>query len=250
MPTPEYERDTPAAREDRFTTTLWTVVLAAGDGSSSTAREALDRLYRTYWYPLYAYIRRRGYSAEDAQDLAQEFFARLVAKNYLAGVDRAKGKFRSFLLASLNHFLANEWDRARAAKRGGGQVAISLDADSTELRYQLEPVARETPETIYDRHWAVELMKQALERLRGEYAAAAKTEQFALLKTFLEAEPVPGEYAKVGATLGASASTVAVLVHRLRQRYRELVRAEVAQTVSSPAEIDDEMRCLFAALNG
>jgi len=224
----------------RFAATRWTIVLAAGHGTSPQAGRALEELCRTYWYPLYAYVRRRGYESHEAEDLTQEFFARLLAKKYLADVDREKGRFRSFLLASLKHFLANEWDRAHAQKRGGGQTLVSLDA---ETRYQREPVDEASADKLLDRAWAVALLDQVLARLEME----SEPKQFAALKAFLTVGQDAIPYAEVAGKLGTTEGAVKVAVHRLRKRYRALLREEIAHTVASPAEIDDEIRHLFAA---
>src|SRR6266516_3176522 len=213
----------------QFTTTHWSVVGAAPESAS-----ALETLCCTYWYPLYAYIRRRGHSPEEAEDLTQGFFARLLASEDLSGVDRAKGKFRSFLLAALNHFLANEWDRATAAKRGGNQVLISLDDENAEERYRMEPAAEVAPEKLFERSWARTLLAQGLARLRAEYAADGKPQQFDQIRCFLTEETGEGGYAAVAARLNMSTGAVAVAVHRMRQRYRELVRQEIGRTVTTP----------------
>jgi RNA polymerase sigma-70 factor (ECF subfamily) len=231
-----------------FTATHWSVVLMAGQSSSAQAAEALERLCRTYWYPLYAYVRRQGRAPHDAQDLTQEFFARLLAGNYLGTVGREKGKFRSFLLAALNHFMADERDRASAAKRGGGKVAISLDEQEAETRLQADLASPLTPDKIFEKRWAMTLLEQAFAKLREESVAAGNAERFDRLKIFLEDGTDAGDYAAVGGELGMAANTVAKAVHRLRQRYKELVRAEVANTVASPDEIKEEMRYLLAAL--
>jgi RNA polymerase sigma-70 factor (ECF subfamily) len=223
-------------------------VLAAGRDRAPEADAALERLCRTYWYPLYAYVRQRGYSPHDAQDLTQEFFAKLLEKNYLNEVDPAKGKFRSFLLAALNHFLANEYDRATALKRGGRQTPISLDAEMAEGLFALEPVSNVTPEKVFERRWASTLLDKALAGLQEEYAKAGKEQLFGHLKMFLTEGAASGEYAPVAKKLHMAPGTVAVAVHRLRQRYRELVRAEVANTLANPAETEEEMRHLFSVL--
>ncbi len=233
-----------------FATTHWSVVLAAGQSGSPDSTEALEKLCRTYWYPLYAYVRRRGYESHDAQDLTQEFFARLLERNSLRRADRQKGKFRSFLLASLNHFLADEWDKAMAQKRGGAHRFISLDDEEVEKRYQLEPASHLTPEKIFERRWALTLLDQALARLREEMVTAGKAEQFDRLKIFLATETADGDYARIGSRLNLSTTQVAMLVHRLRQRYREQLRSEIAETVASPDEIDDEMRHLIEVIRG
>lgn len=223
------------------------MLVAARDGSP-TAAEALEKLCRAYWYPLYAYLRRQGRDAQDAQDLTQEFFARLLARRDLERVDRAKGRFRSFLLASMKHFLANEWDKSHALKRGGGQQILSLDEEDAEGRYLQEPAADSTPEKLFEQRWAMTVLDAALARLKAEFAAADKARQFELLQPFLSGASADGDYAAVSGPLELNPGAVAVAVHRLRQRYRELVRAEVAQTVASPADVEDEMRQLFNAL--
>lgn len=245
----------PAERPPRtggniFATTHWSVVLAAGRGSSPESADALERLCRAYWYPLYAYVRRRGFNPHDAQDLTQEFFARFVERNYLTGVDREKGKFRSFLLASMNHFLANERDKANAQKRGGRQTFISWDNESAEKRYREEPLGATSPESIFEQRWALAVLNQALGRLRDEFRAADKADQFELLKVFLEGETQPGDYTGLAAQLEMTAGAAAVAVHRLRLRYRELVRSEIAETVACRADVEDEMRHLFKVIGG
>jgi RNA polymerase sigma factor (sigma-70 family) len=238
----------PEANAEIFATTHWSVVLAAKDNSTPAAREALERLCRTYWYPLYSYIRRAGYHADDAQDLTQSFFARLLASNSLASVLPEKGKFRSFLLTALNHSLVDEARRAKAGKRGGGQTLFSLDDDEAESRYQLEPASELTAERIFDQRWAVAVLDHAIARLREEFIAAGKERHFELLREFLSRESSDGAYAGTATQLQTSPGTVAVLVHRLRQRYRELVREEVANTVSAPGEVEEEMQYLFEVL--
>jgi len=230
-----------------FAATRWTVVLTAGHGSSPQAGRALEELCLTYWYPLYAYVRRRGHSPHEAEDLTQEFFARLLARNYLADVDREKGKFRSFLLASLKHFLANEWDRARAAKRGGGQPHLSLDVETAETRYRSEPVDDLTPEKLLERQWALALLDQVLTRLQAEFVADGKEKQFDELKVWLTEGKGATSYAAMAARLGTTEGAAKVAVHRLRRRYRELLREEISHTVATPAEIEEEIRHLFAA---
>ena len=231
-----------------FTNTHWSVVLAAGQGDTSQSAAALEKLCRTYWYPLYAYVRRQGQVPHDAQDLTQEFFARLLAGNYLQTVAREKGKFRSFLLAAMNHFLCDQRDRANAAKRGGGKVLILLDEEEAEGRYRADTSTPLSPDMIFEKRWATTLLQQAFEKLRQEFAASGKAEKFERLKVFLEDGTEPGDYAKLGSELGMAANTVAAAVHRLRERYRELVRAEIAHTVATPSDVNDEMRHLLAVL--
>jgi RNA polymerase sigma factor (sigma-70 family) len=232
----------------QFTTTHWSVVLRAAHPASVTAEAALSRLCQTYWYPLYAFVRRRGHSPEDAQDLTQGFFAHVLANHALTTVDQARGKFRSFLLASLRHFLVNDWERARTEKRGGGQPAVSLDAAAAESRYGLEPVDHASPDKLFERNWALALMEDALARLRAEQAEAGKAAQFAAMHPCLMDDAGAPRHAELAAQLGMSADAVKMAVSRLRRRYRELLCDEIAQTVSSPAEVEEEIRHLFAAL--
>jgi len=236
------------ARQVQFGSTHWSVVLEAAHESSPGSEEALVTLCQTYWYPLYAYVRRRVSDVHEAQDVTQEFFARLLEKNYLAQATPERGRFRSFLLTMFKHFLANEWNKARAQKRGGGQRPISLDLASAESRFGLEPADDLTPEKLYERRWAVTVMSNVLTRLRVEYAGKRKEEQFERLKVFLSGERAAGAYAKVAQSLGMTVNAVQVAVHRMRRRYRELLRAEIADTVADPAEVDEEIRNLFAVL--
>jgi DNA-directed RNA polymerase specialized sigma24 family protein len=241
------ESSTPAgtARGDVFATTHWTAVLAAGRRSTPQANVALEELCRTYWFPLYAYVRRRGHAREDAQDLTQAFFARFLEKNYLEGLSGERGKFRAFLLASLNHFLANEWDRARRQKRGGGLAALSLDWQDADTRYQIDPADNLSPDKLYDRVWAVTLLERVLARLRAESNADGKALAFEKLKPFLTAGKAAIPYAEAATALGVSEAAARVAVHRLRRRYRELLRDEIGQTLSDPAQVEEEMRSLF-----
>jgi len=223
-------------------------VLAAGRSDSTHARTALEKLCRTYWQPIYAFVRRQGHSPHDAQDLTQEFFAQLLERRSLADVDRAKGRFRSFLLASLKHFLANEWDKARAQKRGGGQVLIPIDAQSAESACGVDPADQMTADKVFDRRWALSVLDHALLRLREEHIREGKQDLFDQLKVTLTEASRSVRYAEIAAQLGMSEGAVKVAVHRLRQRYRELLRAEIADTVATPAEVEEEIRALFAAL--
>jgi RNA polymerase sigma-70 factor (ECF subfamily) len=230
----------------RFLTTRWNLVLnAAGTGATE---DALEQLCRIYWYPLYVYVRRRGHGPHEAEDLTQEFFARLLERRWLAGIQPEGGRFRSFLLTMLNRFLANEWDRTQALKRGGGQVLVSLDELAPEDRYGREPATRETPELAFDRAWAVTMLDQALASLRREADAERRSTQFELLHPFLSREAGDGEYDLVAGQLGVSPGAVAVAVHRLRRRYREQVRQEVMETLVDPGILDEELSHLYAAL--
>jgi RNA polymerase sigma-70 factor (ECF subfamily) len=229
-----------------FRTTHWSLVSLAGDADSPRATAALEKLCQTYWLPLYSYIRRQGYGPHDAQDLAQGFFARLLRMNSLASVGPEKGKFRTFLLAALNHFLSDERDHARAEKRGGGKNLISLD--EAEERYLEIPAPDLTPEKLYARRWALTVMEQALGRLGKEYGTAGNAALFEQLSGFLSREAGPGEYDSAAQPLGMSPGAMAVAVHRLRQRYRECVRFELSQTVTSHEDLELEMKHLFEAL--
>ena len=240
----------PSSGGEQFNTTHWSVVLLAGQSQTSKAEAALEQLCRSYWYPLYAYVRRKGHSSHDAQDLTQEFFARLLEKNYIQLAAQERGRFRSFLLKSLNHFLVNEWIRDHAQKRGGGQPLVSLDEVDAERIYQQEPATGLAPESLYDKRWAMTLLDRAMERLGVDYAAAGKRELFDQLKSLLLAECSGESYRQLAGPLGLSEGAVKVAVHRLRHRFREVVRAEIAQTVATPAEVDEELRCLMSALNG
>jgi RNA polymerase sigma-70 factor (ECF subfamily) len=243
------EQEGALSADARFATTHWSTVLAAADAQSERASAALASLCRTYWYPVYVYVRRAGRSREDAQDLTQEFFARVLQKRYLDAADPEKGRFRSFLLVVLKGFLANEWDRANRQKRGGGCEILSLDADTTEERYRAEPADDATPERAFERRWATTLLEQVLDRLEKELVNAGKGEFMAALKPFLIGEQERNAYEQVALRLGMTEGAIRVAVHRLRQRYRELLRFEIAQTVSRPEEIDGEIRHLFAAVS-
>lgn len=236
-----------AARGDIFATTHWTVVLAAGDRSSPAADAALEELCRTYWYPLYAYVRRQGHAREDAQDLTQEFFARLLEKNYLAGADSQRGRFRAFLLAMLKHFLANEWDRAHRQKRGGGATVLSLDWQDADTRYEINPPDNLSPDKLYDRAWALTLLEKVVAQLRDESLAEGRGGQFEMLKFYLMVGKSEVPHADAAAALLMSEGAVRVAVHRLRRRYRELLKQEIVQTLSDPAQAEEELRTLLGA---
>ncbi len=227
----------------RFDTTQWSVVLAAQEGSPSQARQALAALCEAYWEPLYAFTRRRGYPAEEARDLTQGFFVQLLEKDYLASVRPSAGKLRSFLLVSLRHFLSNERDRARALKRGGGAAPISLDAEAAESRYQIEAVDHLTPEKVFERRWALTVIDRVMARLRQE--AADKVEHFDELKGFLTGEEPQTPYRQVAERLAMSEGAVKTAVHRLRRRFGEVLRSEIAETVENDAEVDLEIRHLL-----
>ena len=221
----------------------------AGQETSPERAAALEKLCRAYWQPICGFARRRGWGEEDAKDLTQQFFARLLERNDFLGLDPRRGKFRTFLLAAFTHFLANEYDRANALKRGGGNTIISLDEFSADEWGGVPPAVEVSPGTLYDLGWAQAILRAALRELKEDMVKAGKPHQFDELKPFLTANAEAGEYAAAAERLGVDVSSVPVLVHRLRQRYRELVRQEVAQTVASPVELEEEMRHLFAVLN-
>ena len=235
------------ARNVSFATTQWSVVLAAGRGNVARSAAALEKLCQRYWYPIYAFIRRRGSDGHEAEDLTQAFFAHLLDQETLKKVDPAKGKFRSFLLASLTNFLANEWDKRQAWKRGGRIKIISLDEAMAEEFYRQEPVEEASPEKLFDRRWAALLVERVLARLKEDYAKEKKAELFAKLEPGLTGELSPGWLSGLGAGLGMSQASVRVALHRMRRRFGELLRREVAQTVASAADVDEEIRQLFMA---
>ncbi len=232
-----------------FCTTHWSVVLAARGPGSPAATTALEQLCRAYWYPLYAFVRRRGHDEEDAKDLTQGFFSRLLEHGSLESVDREKGRFRSFLLAGMRHYLANEWDRVQSRKRGGGTVQFSLDAEAPEDRYGLEPVDEVTPERLFERRWAHAVLGQVVARLEAEQDDAERRERFAALQPFLLRQPQATGYEAVAHQLGLSVPAVTSAIHRLRLRFRELFRSEIAHTVSTPAQVDAEIRYLVQVLS-
>lgn len=231
-----------------FAATHWSLVLAAGRDSTPDARAALEKLCRTYWPPLYSFVRRSGHPPADAQDLTQGFFFQLLQRNFLNAVDPRKGRFRSFLLASLKHYLSNERDRARAQKRGGGQAPISIDAQDAEGRYLHEPADPMTPDKLYERRWALTVLDQALARLQKEYAASGRGAIFEQLKGELTGAATRSPHMEIGQELGMTPGAVKVAAHRLRQRFGEVLRAEIAETVARPEDVEEEIRQLFQAL--
>jgi DNA-directed RNA polymerase specialized sigma24 family protein len=239
----------PPARESSFPSTQWTAVVCAGCGGSESG-QALARLCEDYWFPLYAFVRRSGYAAADAEDLTQEFFAWLLEKHVLAAADRQRGRFRSFLLAAAKNFLANQWDRAHAQKRGGGVNRLSLDFDAGESRLHLEPSHDLTAERLFERQWALTLLDRVMRRLDAEYEASGKGPQFQRIKQALTGDCQRLPYAAWASELGISEEAARQAASRLRKRYRELLREEVAQTLAEPADVDQEIRELFAALGG
>jgi RNA polymerase sigma-70 factor (ECF subfamily) len=232
-----------------FATTHWSIVMTAADAHSPQAMSALETLCRAYWYPLYAYVRRSGQDASEAQDLTQEFFSRLLSGNSLARVDRNRGKFRSFLLASMNHLLANEYHRACAQKRGGTAPHFSLDAVAADERYRIEPVDNLSPDKLFERRWAETLLDHVLERLRGEWEGRQRAQGFDDLKVFLLDSKGAVSFESTARRLGATVPAIKSAVQKLRRRYRELFEEEIACTVAQPDEVQDEIRSLFEALN-
>lgn len=232
----------------RFATTHWSVVRAAGRPDSVHYRQALETLCRTYWFPLYAYLRRQGYDRESAQEHTQAFFARLLEKHSVRLADPKRGKFRSFLLMSLKNFLADERDRERAKKRGGGRKILSLDFENAESRYSLEPADRLSPQKVFERSWALTVLERTMARLQAEADTEKKGKVFDHLKVYLTIKESSVPYSDAAERLEMSEGAVRVAVHRLRRRYRELLRDEIAQTVCSEEEIDQEIRDLFSAL--
>ena len=245
--TEEDQSETSAQPSPVFTTTHWSVVLEAGRIESPRAKAALEKLCQRYWYPLYAFIRRRGHDPHEAKDLTQSFFVHLLTHEALTGLDRSKGLFRSFLLTVLTHFLNDEWDRQQAAKRGGGRQIVSWDNLSAEEMYQHEPADSSSPESLFDRHWAFTLVRHALLQLRQEYAAEGKGELFAQLEPCLTGAINPGFYAEAAERLKLNAGAVRVALHRLRRRLGQLLRSEVARTVRRPEDIEEEIRYLFGS---
>jgi RNA polymerase sigma-70 factor (ECF subfamily) len=236
------------AEASGFATTQWSLVLRAAQPEDSAARAALEMLCRRYWFPLYAFARRRVATVHEAQDLTQEFFARLLEKNALAAASPERGRLRSYLLTSLKNFLSNEWDRANAQKRGGGRERLSLDWESGESRLSLEPIHADTPEREFERQWALTLLDNVVRRLQEEFASAGKSRQFELLKETLTGGRAAVDYSSVAAELTLTEEAARQAAHRLRKRYRELLRDEVAATVEHDGEVEDEIGRLFDAL--
>jgi RNA polymerase sigma factor (sigma-70 family) len=240
--------DPSASASPVFVTTRWTVVLAARDKALPQSEAALESLCRAYWYPLYAYVRRLGHQTADAQDLTQEFFVRLLAKEWLASADREKGRFRTFLIVALKRFLANEWDRVHREKRGGHAPHFSLDTELAEARYQSDSALELTADRIYERRWALTLLENTMNRLRAEFAQAGKAAEYERLKVFLTADKSDIAYADVARALSTSEGAARVAVHRLRRRFREVFREEVAHTVAAAEDVEEELRHLLSAL--
>jgi RNA polymerase sigma factor (sigma-70 family) len=238
-----------SGQAEHFATTHWSLVQAAGKGASADAQVALTSLCQTYWYPLYAYVRRQGHQPDDAQDLTQAFFARLLEKHYLQSADPERGRFRSFLLTAFKRFLSKERDREKAKRRGGGIKLLPLDFEAGERRYSLEPAHEVTAERIYKQRWALTLLDRVFDRLRDEFDQAGKPKEFNCLKLYLTGEAGTPSYRDIAAELEMTEGAVKVAVHRLRRRYRDLVREEIAQTVARPGDVDEELQHLFAAIS-
>lgn len=231
-----------------FRATHWSVVLTAGDTQSPESARALETLCRAYWYPLYAFVRRRGYDAHEAEDLTQAFFTYLLQKKAFGKIDQTKGKFRSFLLASLNNFLNNEWDKSQRLKRGGGLNVFSFDGVPADERYRLEPIHGESPEKLFERRWAEVVLERVIDRLRKESENAGQLARFEVLSPFLMSSSKATSYQSAAERLGLSVNAVTAAVHRMRLRFRELFRGEIANTVPSPEDVQDEIRSLLSAL--
>jgi RNA polymerase sigma-70 factor (ECF subfamily) len=237
-----------AAGERKFATTHWSLVVAAGDRRRADADNALATLCEQYWYPVYAFVRRRGYPAADAQDLTQAFFAALLEKDYLRSADCERGRFRTFLLTAVSKFLAKEVERARAQKRGGGRKPLSIDFADAEGRYRLEPADRTTPEMLFERRWAMMLLDRAIERLGADYARKGKTELFKKMRPLLIASDNEAEYSELAADLDMTPGALKVALHRLRRRFGRTLKEQIADTVAGPDEIEDEINRLLAAV--
>jgi RNA polymerase sigma factor (sigma-70 family) len=233
-----------------FPNTRWSVVLTAAGSDTTRAQAALEKLCQTYWYPLYAYVRRRGHSPPDAQDLTQAFFARLLERHWVDEADRDRGRFRTFLLTALSRFLSNEWDKQRRQKRGGDVVHVPVQLDTAETRYGHEPADNSTPEQCYERRWALTLLDSVLRRLRADYEGQGKQELFTALGGTLVGSRDALPYAALAKQLATSEGAVRVAVHRLRKRYRQLLREEIAQTTAGPDQVDEELRHLFTVMAG
>lgn len=250
MPKASSESSSLPGSERRFATTRWSIVVAAGRKGTAESESALATLCESYWYPVYAFLRRRGLKPADAQDLTQGFFALLLEKDYVRAADREVGRFRTFLLTAVSRYLSKERERKRAQKRGGGRAALSLDFDAGEVRYQLEPVDEWTPQRLYERRWALTVLDRVLERLGQDYAQVGKGELFSKLKIYLTGASNVPSYEELAGDLELSEGAVKVAVHRLRRRYRELLKEEIAGTVAAPDDVADELNCLLAALRG
>jgi RNA polymerase sigma factor (sigma-70 family) len=245
MPTRDSHSEISPRKAEVFNTTHWSVVLSATSDSSESSRNALEKLCQTYWYPLYAYVRRQGRNSHDAQDLTQAFFARFLEKNQVQRADRDRGRFRTFLLTSLKNFLIKEWEKQRSWKRGGRVAFVSWDEETAERRFAEEPADNSTPEVLFEKRWAATLLENVLVELRREFKAAGKERLFEALKVGIWGEKNNASHAEIAEDLGMTEGAVKMTVHRLRQRYRDQLRQEIAHTVSSPEEVDEELRHLM-----
>jgi RNA polymerase sigma-70 factor (ECF subfamily) len=246
---PEDSRDLPSVRAGHFVTTHWSLIRRAARTDVAEAEAALSELCRTYWYPLYTFIRRQGRNPHDAEDLTQAFFAKLLDKNYVDAAAKEKGRFRTFLLTALKRFLANEWDREHAQKRGGFQPMLSIDQERAEARFAAEPACAALPDVLFDQQWAAALLDQVMQRLGDEYAASGRAALFELLRSRLAPDASAPPYAEVAKQLHLSEAAIKMAVQRLRARYRQILREEISQTVSAPEEIEDEIRYLPATFS-
>jgi DNA-directed RNA polymerase specialized sigma24 family protein len=233
----------------RFLTTSWSLVRAAAGNPTADSDEALATLCQKYWHPVYAFVRRHGYGQEESKDLTQSFFMLLIEKHYLLHTNRERGRFRSFLLTAVKHFLANEWDREHALKRGGGQVLVSIDLVEAEKWHPISAIDEATPESLFERRWALSLLENVMAKLRAEFVGEGKTDQFERLSGFLIKDSESTRYQSLAIELKTSEGALRMLVHRMRRRYRRLLRAEISETVSEPDEIDDELRFLLSTLS-
>ena len=238
----------PATPKHEFASTRWSLVVSAGRDSSPDSRRALESLCETYWYPLYAYVRRRVSDVNVAQDLTQSFFADLLEKNYVGSATPDRGRFRAFLLTAFKHFLSKHWDRENAQKRGGGRAPISLNFDSADSSLRIDPASGLTPEQFYDQQWAIALLDHVMKSLEAELGQAGKAKQFEVLKGFIAGDHSGTTYAQAADTLNLTEAAVTKAASRMRQRYRELLREEISQTVAGPSEVEDEIRNLFTTL--
>jgi RNA polymerase sigma factor (sigma-70 family) len=245
-PSPQSSSANVLSPRPAFVTTHWSVVLTARDENSPESSEALEALCRTYWFPLYAFVRRQGRNPHDAQDLTQEFFARLLEKGYLNSAAQEKGRFRTFLLVALKRFLANEWDRQHAQKRGGSALIVPIDPELAESRFMAGPVHELQPDLLFDRQWALTLLDRTMMRLREEYVTTGRAKLFELLRGCLAKDESALPYAEIAARLNLTEPAVKMAVQRLRARYREILRAEIADTVAGPEEVEEEIRHLFS----
>ena len=246
MTNPESRQPRAGGGGDPFRTTQWSVVIAAGKDSSPEAREALATLCQKYWGPLYAFVRRKNHSIEDAQDITQGFFAQFLERGAIRGASRDRGKFRAYLLSALKHHMTDEWRKGQAQKRGGGQVVLSLDFDSAEKIYSLEPADNKTPDVIYQEHWTMTLLNTIFDDLEKEYGDAGRADLFSKLKPYLTGEDVGATYAQLAETLDTSEGAVKTAIYRLRKRFGSLLRAEIAQTVADADDVEDEIHHLFS----